>query len=292
MCESDLYKFRTDDNKTQCTNCEARKTVEYRNLIVNHKFKFIFCIVPKIASTQWKLVLGALQSDMKDLGKENEGFLKPNKLWHASKEYKFERLSEFTSIDQAKIMRDYKKVIFVRHPLERIISAFWSKFIERKSNYFIDYPKIYGVSIIKKFKLKSNKASTNRKYLHFYEFIKWLNLENSTELIRNRDLDSHWSPIYEICHVCNKDFTFDFIGHFEHQRDDYQNFLDYITNDFKNIPNLKKELFPWKDWPIRHSVSKNISSMLLSQVNTLDLTEFYKSFHLDYLLFNYSYIYP
>ena len=93
------------------------------HLIVDDVNHLIYCFVPKVASTNWKRVLLALNLKPSPTDSEiNPLFIKGNES-HVTKAFK--TLNQFSNITEVvQKLRTYFKFMFVRHPYERLLSAF------------------------------------------------------------------------------------------------------------------------------------------------------------------------
>ena len=95
-------------------------------------------------------------------------------------------------------------MIFVRHPFERILSAFRDKLEDpsvqgRKPNDY--YFNKHGRRIVMHYR-KQQITGPTWKYPKFSEFV---------DYVLGKDLrydDEHWSPYYKECTPCNINYTF------------------------------------------------------------------------------------
>ncbi|KAI1294775.1 Carbohydrate sulfotransferase 11 [Halotydeus destructor] len=172
------------------------------HLIVDDVHKMIYCFVPKVASTNWKRVLMALNlnkniadNPLQILGNET----------HALN--LFSTLDKHTNVTQVyDKLRTYLTFMFVRDPFERLLSAYRNKFQITWSDYF---RLRYGRLIIQS--LRANATDQSRSKgddVSFTEFLTYV-----TKLSRDRnlvDFNEHWRPIYNLCFPCLVDY--DVIG--------------------------------------------------------------------------------
>ena len=100
------------------------------HLIVDDANQLIYCFVPKVASTNWKRVLLALntsqsnasESPVADSQVVDPLLIKGNESHMARA---FTTLSQLTNVSEvAHRLTNYYKFLFVRHPYERLLSAF------------------------------------------------------------------------------------------------------------------------------------------------------------------------
>ena len=86
---------------------ESLNTRGLENIIVNEKFKILFCYIPKIACTQWKTVMVRAQLNRSE----------PAYWIHDERNFKF--LSSYPQDKAERMLRTYFKFVFVREPFER-----------------------------------------------------------------------------------------------------------------------------------------------------------------------------
>ena len=98
---------------------------------------------------------------------------------------------------------------FVRHPFERLVSAFRDKFeLSRKYGYV--YSRYAG-------KILKQPAGINSRRPTFKEFVKYLLIE------RLEEYNDHWLPYWLHCHMCEMEY--DVIGKLETWNED----VEFIT---------------------------------------------------------------
>ena len=174
-----------------------------RNVVVSEKHKLLWCVVPKVGSSQWKHVMGKLE------GLDHI----PRDILLRSGAFKF--YSSYPPEKRQEMLKTYRKFMFVRHPFERLLSAYLEKF-EGHQPAFVRH---YGRLIIKAarpnasdYALKTGEGST------LAEFAKYVTM------IPPGKFNIHWRPMHLVCHVCQ--IPYDYFGHFETFQED----ADYILN--------------------------------------------------------------
>ena len=115
-------------------------------------------------------------------------------------------LRDFNSSGILHRLNHYTKVMFVRHPLERLISAYRSKFqtIAQNTEY---YRRKYGIKIKSRLRKESLNSSEPVNDVRFDEFVSLV----VTRLIK--PLDRHWKPMADLCYPCA--VRYDFVGRYE-----------------------------------------------------------------------------
>ncbi len=130
-------------------NTTLNKTLEhimkikrYTNLIVDDENKIMYCYVPKVGCTSWKVKLALMTS------KGNKNILvntHPTVVDDRGGLFPFglRMLSSYTPREILLRLKTHFKFIFVRHPTERILSTFRSKGEKRVDNRG-EYPWFYN----------------------------------------------------------------------------------------------------------------------------------------------------
>ncbi|KAM6148576.1 carbohydrate sulfotransferase 9 [Erethizon dorsatum] len=234
-------------------------------IYVEDKHKILYCEVPKAGCSNWKrilMVLNGLASSAYNISHDAVHYGK-----HLKKLDSFDLKGIYTRLNT------YTKAVFVRDPMERLVSAFRDKF-EHPNSY---YHPVFGKAIIKKYRPNAcEEALNNGSGVKFKEFIHYL-----LDSHRPVGMDIHWEKVSKLCYPCL--INYDFVGKFETLEEDANYFLQMIG--------APKELkFPsFKD---RHSSDKRTNAQVVRQyLKDLSRTErqfIYDFYYLDYLMFNYT----
>jgi hypothetical protein len=154
-----------------------------------------------------------------------------------------------------------KKFLIVRHPLERILSAYRDKY----------YYKRFGRRIALKYRQAGN--ATTRLEPTFAEFLRFI--------VSERYFDEHWVPYHSTCEPCT--LHYDYILKFET--------LDRDQNFFIQDANLSGYLYetnyPQNINPLGTTTRKILDEYIREIPRSL-LDEVYKIYEKDYKLFNYT----
>ncbi|XP_047442696.1 carbohydrate sulfotransferase 14 [Mugil cephalus] len=182
-----------------------RKTL-LQHILVNDEYHFLYCYVPKVACSNWKRVLKVLSGALENVDVSI-------KMDHRSD------LLFLSSLKPEEIryrLKHYFKFMFVREPMERLLSAYRNKFGEIQS-----YQKKYGVEIIKRYRKGHAKdASVTGDDVTFAEFVRYLLDEDAERM------NEHWMPVYNLCQPCA--VPYDFIGSYENLERDAEFVLERI----------------------------------------------------------------
>lgn len=174
-----------------------------KHILVSDKHRFLYCYVPKVACSNWKRTLkvldGALENVDVKLKMDHKrdlvflGDLKPDEIRYR--------------------LQHYFKFLFVRDPMERLLSAYRNKFGEIK-----EYQLKYGVEIVQRY--RKNPGKTTGDDVTFSEFLRYL-LDEEVER-----MNEHWMPIYNLCQPCV--VRYDFIGSYERLNQDANYVLEQV----------------------------------------------------------------
>ena len=186
--------------------------------------KILFCLAPKLASTNIRLLFAAL-NNVVDPSKVMDRYNHSRDL--QAFRYRFSTVSE---AEKEKTLATYFKFVMTRNPLERILSAYRNKFENHPIN-----PQVTGVfdnakiEMIKTYRPKlyaqwEESGRTIKVFPTFNEFIRYLNSHSYYEL------DPHFRPLQYICHPCV--FHYDFYANLKLMPEEF----DRLFKKF-NIPN-------------------------------------------------------
>ncbi|XP_071961106.1 carbohydrate sulfotransferase 14-like isoform X2 [Antedon mediterranea] len=191
--------FRADDDDTKYVPKHVPKDLNH--ILVVDCLRLVFCQVRKVSSVTWRM---SLENTAKKLGC---GAVR--------------LLGSYSNREKRAIMRDYTKAIFVREPIERLVSAWRNKFKRGKS-----YQIVYGPLIVGKYRRQPlSDDRTSRKHydksddlnITFKEFASFI-IDPDVSVTTGADM--HWQDVYTRCAPC--DVKYNFIGHFETRSIDAQ----------------------------------------------------------------------
>nr|XP_020754851.1 carbohydrate sulfotransferase 8 [Odocoileus virginianus texanus]XP_020754852.1 carbohydrate sulfotransferase 8 [Odocoileus virginianus texanus] len=246
----------------------SRRAVTPRHvsrIFVEDRHRVLYCEVPKAGCSNWKrvlMVLAGLASSTTDI--------QHNTVHYGSA---LKRLDTFDRQGILHRLSTYTKMLFVREPFERLVSAFRDKF-EHPNSY---YHPVFGKAILARYRANaSREALRTGSGVRFPEFVQYL-----LDVHRPVGMDIHWDHVSRLCSPCLIDY--DFVGKFESMEDDANFFLSLIRAP-RNLT------FPrFKD---RHSeearTTARITHQYFAQLSTLQRQRTYDFYYMDYLMFNYS----
>ncbi|XP_062418058.1 carbohydrate sulfotransferase 8-like isoform X2 [Pungitius pungitius] len=236
-----------------------------RNLFVEDKYKLLYCQVPKAGCSNWKrtlIVLAGLAPNAQSIKHDTA---------HGGR-----YLRELNTFDRKGIMHrleTYTKFMFVREPLERMVSAYRDK-LENPNDY---YHNLFGKPIISKYRANPSPEALNTgNGVTFKEFVQYL-----LDVHRPVGMDIHWDQTNQLCNPCLIDYNF--IGKFENMAEE-SNFLLRLAGA---PPNVTLPSFKDRN-PADKRTSTDITQKYFSQVSALERQRMYDFYYTDYLMFNYT----
>ncbi|KAF9804241.1 hypothetical protein SFRURICE_020669 [Spodoptera frugiperda] len=172
---------------------------QLEHILINEEHKLLYCYVPKVACTNWKRILMMLS------GKWNGTDVLSITASIAHTPGLFRDLSNVSKAERDYMLENYNKMIIVRNPFERLLSAFRNKLEgdTLSARYFQDR---IGRRIIKAYRENpSNESLEYGRDVTFKEFA--LFLTNRSEEMADVVNNEHWQPITNLCHPCLIKYT-------------------------------------------------------------------------------------
>ncbi|KAK7080695.1 Sulfotransferase [Halocaridina rubra] len=238
------------------------------NVLVDDTRRVLYCSVPKVASTSWKRIWSRLTGEKME--SINEPFfrreLHRRLYFHTLYGPKF-------SYDRWNMLATYKKFIFVRHPLERIVSAYIDKALMPSDDIF-NFPNYFRGKYFDKFGIRLSNE-TDVSFSDFMKFILSDDVEKPGGLVLH---DAHWMSVHKICNPCAIDY--DFIGTFEHLAEDTRHVLEWLQAE--DVANSLPA-------PVRPTNATRLVQEYWNQVSRPLKREFLNHYILDYLSFDYEF---
>ena len=230
-----------------------------KSLMYQPSWNLLYCWIHKVASSSWSEVFFYLK------GKE----VPPSRL-HEATQY-FSLRSHGVELKTA--LRNSIVFTIVRHPFERLVSAYRDKFeLARKYAYIFNHyaAQILNISL-------PNTPSIGHRVVRrpsFSEFIDYL-LRTPLE-----EFNDHWVPYYLHCHLC--EIEYDVIGKMETIKED----IDFITEQ-SGLASYNITL-PWTNKKSSAKAKENVTLEYFKQLSKSQIEKLYKLYLPDFEMFDYD----
>ncbi|XP_053239087.1 carbohydrate sulfotransferase 8-like [Podarcis raffonei] len=228
-------------------------------IFVDERHNFIYCEVPKVGCSNWKKIILLLTLNLsRDVLEVDHD--------RVHRTHLLRRLSSYPSDQQVKLLNSSIKVMFTRHPLERLVSAYRDKLLHFEPFY---------VSVAKRIKtlFRGNPNSTDP--VTFQEFVNFV-LKQAPN-----DLDIHWKPMFMLCDPCN--IHYDILGKYETLGEDADHVLRRIgAPDDLQYPDFKK-------YGTEKRTNNNITLNHFSKLSKDQVQKLKDLYSIDFSSFNYSF---
>ncbi|XP_047346385.1 carbohydrate sulfotransferase 11-like [Vespa velutina] len=254
--------------KNMCKNYtdkELQQNRNFPNIIIDTKHGISWCPIYKVGSSTWMknfaILAGILTDTTMNLIHQNA--IQMNTI------VKQAFPSDLNLNKTLKKLRATKKFLIVRHPFERLLSAYRDKLEHMNGREY--YYKRFGRHITHKYRKHKNSTRTKLEPT-FEEFLEFI--------VHEKYFDEHWAPYYDTCKPCM--IHYDYILKFETFQEDHRFFMQetglkyylYKKSGFKNIN------------PHGRTTS-NLLRKYLENIPKLLLQKIYKIYEKDFKLFSY-----
>ena len=249
----------------------------YKMLFVDDKRKVIYCEVPKVACTSWKVLFANLSGNVSE-----DEWPRIHNLVHATSyypKYGFKHLWQYSPAEREERLKNYYKFMVVRNPYSRIVSAWENKF-KAHTGQSKWYHENVGRYIIKKYRENPSNASlATGSDVRFEELVKFVGNPDETKQSR---FDLHFWHQMSICSPCL--IKYDYIAKLETLQEDIDTIMEHIT------PGVKTQL-PFLNANKRGDASASEIEKINSyfrNVTDIDLARLKQIYGLDTNAFGYS----
>jgi chondroitin 4-sulfotransferase 11 len=241
-----------------------------QSMYVIDSHKLLYCRLPKIGCTNWKRVIAYLSGNL-----TAEAVLSAN---HSTVHSDYHRAyvkelayANYTQRTVDYLLAAYFKFVFIRHPLERLLSAYADKINTTSEEKFenIDY-----AGYIKQL-CRGNSSNNSTNFANpvtFQEFLCYVSKAPPSKLNR------HWQPYWMICTFCQSSWRYDFIGEYDSMEEE--------ANVLLNRWGVRTLRFPTKNFTRQNQVDrfKNAYDSVPKSV----IHAVYRRYRLDFDLFGYK----
>ncbi len=224
------------------------------HLIVDDEYKILFNFIPKVSCTTWKSLFSKLRRTHSNI---NGAYL-----------------FTYTEEEKRYRLKHYRKAVFIREPITRLLSLYLSAFCNRK-DLQRTWERFYGHRIVELYR-KCHKPTEPAPFFNItlIEFIQFItDLGDGTRL---HNISDHFLPQNLIATPCA--IHYDFIGHYENLTTEAPYMLKYLgVNHAIEYP------------PIHQSAGRNKLVDEYKKVPLDLMNRLRKYYHADYELFGYSF---
>ncbi|XP_048577505.1 carbohydrate sulfotransferase 14 [Nematostella vectensis] len=230
------------------------------HILVDDKHKILYCYIPKVACSNWKRVLMVLDGRASDTDSISHDQAHNSGV---------SRLANYTDEQIQFRLKYYYKFMFVRDPLDRLVSAYNDK-IQGGDPYWqlFQFQDILPLFRTKQQLVHGNNTAT------FVEFFLYLQTMNPITM------DEHFMPQHLLCQPCV--VKYNFIGTFENLREETKEVLIRMNLD-------SKVKFPHKQRTyIEHAQNSPSATELLTQIPQSLIQALVNRYSDDYELFSYK----
>lgn len=237
-----------------------------QHIFVVDDYRLLFCYVPKVACTNWKRLLLILKGvpDMTDT--------KDHMRIHISADANLPTLSSFPFEKAMFRLQNYTKVMFVREPFTRLLSAYRDKLEKTGRIDSSRFRRDWGA------KMKNIHVAAGTEFdVTFYDFASYL---ADPKNLLNKYEDEHWSPIFSLCQPCA--VKYDFIGKMENLQRDTLYALTKVVQSNIDLKLLNSTNFT-------NSSNVELLQKYFSRIPVQTVRDLYKKYRPDFELFDYPF---
>ena len=260
------------------------------HIIEDDEQHLLYCYVPKVACTNWKrlLVIQFNSFPQFDFYKITKQLVPPQMVLmgkanttdplsivadDSHRLHVFRRLNNYTEEEIRYRLDHFLKFMFVRHPLERLLSAYRNKF---NSNYSSSeyFRSRYGRQIVRQYRNNASEESLTKGHdVTFHEFVRYI-IDPKTATASG-GFNEHWKPMSDLCLPCT--IRYNVIGKYETLMDDA-----WLVLEKAHLGGMS---FPRSDRP---SSTTSLVDEYMSQLTREELMHLYHIYELDFRLFDYK----
>ena len=238
------------------------------------KHNVLFCSIPKVACSSWRSALALLTNNLPN---RDANTLKGVHFTSFMNKIGLPSASALSLSQLQKAVNKYTKIMVVRHPLERLVSAYRDKF--RTYNKWTKHFQLrYGRRIVLLY--RGNDATVEAlKRGHDVTFEEFLTFIVDNVIPEAERINPHWDTYQHLCHPCH--VKYDHVIKFETLEEDNSAILKRyfsVSNATEFFPKRNMKSVPSKD--IMMQYYSNISKALVSKI--------YNMFKVDMDMFGYD----
>ena len=236
-----IQHIRQRHKETACTDVTSPGDPRSADAfsILDDVHRVIYSYIPKVGCSSWKEALIRITNP--GASGHIPGVHEPTTML----KYGFRYLASLNAWQRQRVLNNYRSFVFVRHPLDRVLSAYQDKFM-RYSRFHGTYREYYAPQILRRFRPGATEAEIQEgKGVTFKEFALYV-----IDQHRNgRHMNIHWRPFWDLCRPCQRHY--DFIGKIETMDTD----ADYVFRTYlgqTNPPKFPRRNAKWSQNALRH----------------------------------------
>lgn len=244
-------------------------------MMVSEQYKLLYCPIAKVGYSYWKRLILLLNSNSTQNSPLAKTALHDHKLGKYYPELAHAHL--YNAADVKYRLSNYVKIAFVRHPLDRLLSAYEDKFgvgdVERK--HFLQ---LVGEAIVSQCRANYVAAVAGKvpESVSFEEFLCYVSK------LTDGEMNKHWRTYWSYCQMCSSSWRYDFIGEYENLSDEANFVLDMLGVKHLRYPSTGYRT----DAERRQRFMKAYSA-----VSNKTLDAVWKKYKIDFDMFGYK-LYP
>ena len=231
-----------------------------KSLMYQPSWNLLYCWIHKVASSSWSEVFFYLK------GKE----VPPSRLHEATQFFSLRS----QGVELKTALRNSLVYTFVRHPFERLVSAYRDKFeLAPKFAYIFNHfaAKILNMTIPAPIKTGGHRVIRRPTFSEFVDYL----LRTPVD-----QFNDHWVPYYLHCHLC--EIEYDVIGKMETFKDD----SDFITEE-SGLASYNITL-PWANKKSSIKSKENSSLDYFKQLSKSQIEGLHQLYLPDFEMFDYD----
>ena len=240
-----------------------------------------YCHVPKVASSLWMVAFAEMNSMDKT---QTESLLKRNALHGAiMTNFSFPLQDDEKEIETFN-NSDLYKFVFIRHPFERLVSAFHDKFkVKKQGDIMVPFLRHEIIkNMFHQLKKPKSKNSFNLFNFSFENFINFVLEEASYNVIS--EPSKHWWPYSDLCKLCK--VKYDFIGSLETLKEDSLCMLSNFK-EYELLQKMKDRLKMKINAEGKHT--REMTMEYFANLSKETISKLYELYKVDFVLGNYEF---
>lgn len=252
-------------------------TGAWYEMYYDDKMDYVYCLVSKVSCTSWKRTLIMLGGKVTKFQRPEQMSMVEAHSPDFTRKWGVRILADVHPEYRHWRFRDdrYFTFLFVREPLERLVSAYRDKVAEHHSRT--------DIKIVQKYRPSDYHPSMKRYNVSFAEFVRYVLDEHAAGRVLNR----HWLPQSQLCRVCQ--YRWNFVGHHETLHQD----ADYVVSELKSriVDAEQRHRVEAITFPVQsgHRLkSDEFVQQMFATVPATDVEALFRLYEMDYLLFGFK----